>query len=194
MDILNWLSMAGATLLIVGLAEIGDKTQIMCMLLAAKHKPLPVLFGATTAFMVLNLLAVLFGAVVTQWLPEQVVALVVAVLFTFFGVKSLLTKEEAEEDETLGEKGQHNVFITSFLLIFVAELGDKTQLAVTGISTTATPVAVWVGATIALFLTSALGVWAGQTLLQRIPLVLLHRVSGVFFLIVAVFALVQAFT
>ncbi|EIJ42273.1 putative membrane protein [Beggiatoa alba B18LD] len=194
MDILNWLSMVGATLLVVGLAEIGDKTQIMCMLLAAKHKPLPVLFGATAAFMVLNLLAVLFGSIVTKWLPEQVVALIVAILFIFFGVKSLLAKEEDEEGEALEEKGQHTVFVTAFLLIFVAELGDKTQLAVTGISTTVAPVAVWVGATIALFLTSALGVWAGQTLLQRIPLVLLHRISGVFFLLVAVFALYKAFS
>ncbi len=60
----QWLGSAGTTFLLVGLAEFGDKSQLVCMTLAARHRGLPVLVGAIAAFAVLNLLAVLFGAAV----------------------------------------------------------------------------------------------------------------------------------
>ena len=75
----------------------------------------------------------------------------------------------------------------------MAEFGDKTQLAVVALSSTHAPVAVWFGATAALATTSALGILAGRTLLQKIPLTLLHRISGAFFLVLAVFAAYQAY-
>jgi putative Ca2+/H+ antiporter (TMEM165/GDT1 family) len=91
------------------------------------------------------------------------------------------------------EKSGHNLFLTTFLLITVAEFGDKTQLAVVALSSTAQPVAVWLGATLGLGLTSALGVWAGRTVLQKMPLTLLHKISGVFFLLLAGFAAYQCY-
>ena len=78
--------------------------------------------------------------------------------------------------------------VATFLLITVAEFGDKTQLAVVALSSTSTPIAVWLGSTLALMTTSVLGVWAGHTILQRIPITLLHRVSGVIFILLAIFA------
>ena len=95
------------------------------------------------------------------------------------------TPDNQEVKETSG----HGVFITTFLMIFLAEFGDKTQLATAGFSTTADPLPVWVGSTLALSFTSALGVIAGRTVLQRIPLVLLHRISGVLFLVLAAYLL-----
>jgi putative Ca2+/H+ antiporter (TMEM165/GDT1 family) len=80
------------------------------------------------------------------------------------------------------------VLLSTFVLIFLAELGDKTQLAVAGLAGTQDPLAVWVGGTLALALTSALGVLAGQTLLRRLPLHLLHLVSGALFLLLAAVA------
>jgi len=83
--------------------------------------------------------------------------------------------------------------ITSFGLIFLAELGDKTQLTVAGLAGTLAAVPVWIGATLTLTVTSALGVVAGRELLRRIPLHRLHQVSGVFFLLLAALALTKVF-
>lgn len=188
----SWLASAGTTLLLVGFAEIGDKSQLVCMTLAARHRGLPVAIGAVSAFAVLNLLAVVFGAAVAAWLPEWLVTVVVAALFAFFGINALRYREE-DEDENVEEKPGHGIVATTFLLIFLAEFGDKTQLAVAGLGSTTEPSAVWVGATAALALTSLLGVFAGRKLLHRLPLVWIHRVSGVFFLLLAIFAVTRLF-
>ena len=75
----------------------------------------------------------------------------------------------------------------------VAEFGDKTQLAVAGLASTYHGVPVWVGATLALLITTALGVMVGQKLLKRLPLGLIHKFSGALFLLLALVALYQAF-
>ncbi|MBN8462084.1 MAG: TMEM165/GDT1 family protein [Dechloromonas sp.] len=188
----TWLASAGTTFLLVGFAEIGDKSQLVCMTLAARHRGLPVAIGAVSAFAVLNLLAVVFGAAVAAWLPELLVTLVVAALFAFFGINALRYRED-EEDDNVDEKPGHGIVATTFLLIFLAEFGDKTQLAVAGLGSTTEPSAVWAGATAALALTSLLGVFAGRKLLHRLPLVWIHRVSGVFFLLLAIFAVTRLF-
>jgi len=182
-----WLTSAGTTFLLVGLAEFGDKSQLVCMTLAARHRGLPVVIGAILAFAILNLLAVLFGAAVAAWLPEWLVTLAVAVLFAIFGI-SALRYEEEDEDDKVEEMPGHGIVATTFLLIFLAEFGDKTQLAVAGLGSTSEPVAVWAGATVALATTSALGVFAGRKLLNRLPLLWIHRISGVFFLLLAIIA------
>ena len=188
----QWLGSAGTTFLLVGLAEFGDKSQLVCMTLAARHRGLPVLVGAIAAFAVLNLLAVLFGAAVAACRPEWLVTVAVAVLFAVFGISALRYQEE-DEDDDVEEAPGHGIVATTFLLIFLAEFGDKTQLAVAGLGSTGEPTAVWAGATAALALTSALGVFAGRKLLNRLPLKWIHRISGVFFLLLAVFAVTRLF-
>jgi Ca2+/H+ antiporter, TMEM165/GDT1 family len=187
-----WVASATTTYLLVALAEFGDKSQLVCMTLAARHRGLPVVIGAIAAFAILNLLAVLFGAAVAAWLPEWLVITAVAVLFALFGISALRYKEE-EDDEEVEEKPGHGIVATTFLLIFVAEFGDKTQLAVAGLGSTGEPSAVWAGATLALATTSVLGVFAGRKLLTRLPLVWIHRISGVFFLLLAIFAVTRLF-
>lgn len=184
----NWFSSAGATFLLIALAEFGDKSQLVCMTLAARHRGLPVVLGAIAAFAVLNLLAVLFGAAVAAWLPEWVVTLAVALLFAVFGISALRYQEE-DEDEEVEEKPGHGIFATTFLLIFLAEFGDKTQIAVAGMGSTTETAAVWLGATLALSCTSILGVLAGRKFLHKLPLVWIHRISGLFFLALAAYAL-----
>jgi putative Ca2+/H+ antiporter (TMEM165/GDT1 family) len=192
-DFYRALGEVGATFLLIAAAEIGDKSQLVCMALAARHRGLPVLAGAVSAFALLNLLAVLFGAAVAAWVPERVVAGIVAVLFGVFGVLVFLRHEENEtDDQRATVRARRGVFFPTFVLIVMAEFGDKTQLAVAGMSSTAAPAPVWLGATAALTLTSALGVWAGRSFLQRISLVWLHRASGALFLLLAVVALWRA--
>jgi putative Ca2+/H+ antiporter (TMEM165/GDT1 family) len=187
-----WLSSASATFLLITLAEFGDKSQLVCMTLAAKHRGTPVLFGAIAAFAVLNLLAVLFGAALAAWLPEWVLTSCVALLFAVFGI-SALRYEDEEDDDEIEEKPGHNVFATTFLLIFLAEFGDKTQIAVAGMGSTHAASAVWLGASLALTCTSALGIFAGRNLLSRLPLRWIHRISGIFFLLLAAFAISRLF-
>ena len=180
----NWFSSAGATFLLIALAEFGDKSQLVCMTLAARHRGLPVVLGAVSAFAILNLLAVLFGAAVAAWLPDWLITLTVAALFAVFGISALRYQEEIE-DEEVAEKPGHGIFATTFLMIFLAEFGDKTQIAVAGMGSTTNTVAVWLGATLALTFTSVLAVIAGRKFLHRLPLAWIHRISGVFFLLLA---------
>ncbi|TRW92729.1 TMEM165/GDT1 family protein [Candidatus Methylobacter oryzae] len=177
---------------LIAAAEIGDKSQLVCMTLASRHRAVPVLLGAIAAFAFLNTLAVIFGIAIASWLPEYIVATIVAFLFAAFGIHSLRIEME-DENEDVKEKSGHGIFFSTFLLITVAEFGDKTQLAVVALSSTAAPVAVWFGSTAALTFTSALGVLAGRTILQKMPLVLLHKISGTIFLMLSVFAAYRAY-
>ncbi len=177
---------------LIAAAEIGDKSQLVCMTLASRHRALPVLLGAIAAFALLNTLAVVFGVAIASWLPATIVAATVAFLFAAFGIHSLRIQED-EGDEEVKEKSGHSIFFTTFLLITVAEFGDKTQLAVVALSSTAAPLAVWMGSTLALGAISALGVLAGRTVLQKFSLVWLHKISGIIFLVLSAFAFYRAY-
>ena len=191
-SLVDWSAAAVASFALIAAAEIGDKSQLVCMTLASRHRPAPVMLGALAAFGVLNTLAVVFGAAIASWLPEYVVGATVAVLFAVFGIHALRAKDDDDDDE-VEERSGHGIFLTTFLLLTVAEFGDKTQLAVVALSSTQAPAAVWVGATVALAMTSAIGILAGRTILQRIPLALLHKLSGAFFLVLAIVAAYQAY-
>jgi len=127
------LSASLSTFALISLAEIGDKSQLVCMTLAARHRHWPVILGAAAAFTVLNALAVIFGAGVAAWVPERVTAGVVAVLFGAFGIHALRTQDDAETEDVIERPG-HSIFFTTLLLILVAEFGDKTQIAVAGLA------------------------------------------------------------
>jgi len=187
---LNWLdalSVSGSSFLLIFAAEMGDKSQLVCMALAARYRAAPVMLGSALAFLLLNTLAVVFGVAIANWLPGIYVSAIVAILFAAFGVHALRTGEEGQDGEA-AVRTDRSVLAGTFFLITVAEFGDKTQLAVVALASASLPVAVWVGSTVALLATSALGIWAGRTVLQRIPITLLHRISGAIFIILAVFA------
>lgn len=190
----GWPTVGLATFGVILLAEMGDKSQLVCMTLATRHRARPVLAGAAAAFVLLNTLAVLFGATLAQWIPERVLAGVVALLFGVYGVLALRNSQGTDGDGEIAEGRRGGVFATTFLLLFLAEMGDKTQLAVAGMAGTLPPVPVWVGATLALITTSALGVLVGCKLLRLMPIHRLHQVSGVFFLILSAIAGVRALT
>ena len=176
---------------LIGLAEIGDKSQLVCIALAIRYRATPVLTGAIAAFAFLNLAAVLFGATVANWLPEHVVTAAVGILFLLFGVHAFSSSHVAEENEVVDDKGGHSILFNTFLLITLAEFGDKTQIAVAGLASTADATAVWLGATLALTVTSGIGVLAGRTILQRFPVSLLHQLSGGLFILFGASALLS---
>jgi Ca2+/H+ antiporter, TMEM165/GDT1 family len=186
------ITAAATSFALILAAEMGDKSQLVCMALASKHRPVPVVLGALTAFALLNALAVGFGTAIANWLPDYVIAAAVAALFIAFGIQALRTQVE-EPHEEFKEKSGHGIFFTTFLLITVAEFGDKTQLAVVALSSTSSPTGVWLGSTLALGTTSVLGVLAGRKLLQKIPLELLHKIGGIIFLMLSSIAVVKAY-
>ncbi|MCI0668355.1 MAG: TMEM165/GDT1 family protein [Methylococcaceae bacterium] len=179
---------AATSFSLIAAAEIGDKSQVVCMTLAARyHRAGPVLLGAVIAFALLNFLAVVFGVLVAAWVPEPYLMGFVAVMFTIFGLHALRLKHD-DKNGKIAIKGIGNVFITTFVLITAAEFGDKTQLAVAGLASTTIPASVWTGATAALAVTSAIGVWAGKSILRKMPIERLHQVSGILFLGLAIAA------
>ncbi len=188
----EFLSVIVSSFSLVGLAEIGDKSQLVCMTLAARYRGWPVFWGAIAAFALLNALASVFGAVAVTWLPETLLSLVVAMVFALFGFQALRYRPESETGLSEAIPG-HRLFISTLIMILVAEFGDKTQIAVVGMSVNWQPFAVWLGATLALVCVTALGVVLGKTLLQRLPVAMLHRLSGGVFLIFAVLAFWRAF-
>jgi putative Ca2+/H+ antiporter (TMEM165/GDT1 family) len=173
------------------LAEMGDKSQLVCMTLAARYRYAPVLGGSIAAFMSLNTLAVVFGAGLAELITERVLAGAVALLFGVFGLLCLRTQAPEDGDEVVGQ-GARGAFSATFLMLLLAEMGDKTQIAVAGMAGTLPPVPVWVGATLALIVTSALGVLVGSKLLHVMPMHRLHQIGGVFFLILAGLAAFRA--
>jgi Ca2+/H+ antiporter, TMEM165/GDT1 family len=190
-DLAKLFSISGTTMVVIFLAELGDKSQLVCMTLAARHRAKPVFFGSLLAFVFLNILAVVFGSALSTWIPHDVMIYIVAGLFALFGIQILMASEEEEEEEDVAVKSGRGIFLSAFILIFVAEFGDKTQIAVAGMASAAPPVAIWLGATLALALSSALGVVVGQRFLKRIPMNLLHKIAGIFFLLLAALALTQ---
>lgn len=161
------------------------------MTLASRYRPTPVLLGASIAFMMLNTLAVLFGLALSKWLPPYIVAGAVAFLFAVFGLQAV-TAKTPDDNEVSKEKSSGNIFLTTFLMIALAEFGDKTQLAVAALSSSGQPAAVWVGSTLALIATSGLGIILGRTVLNKLPLNLLHKISGTLFLALATVAAYKA--
>ena len=178
------LSASLLSLGIVALAEVGDKSQLVCMLLASRYRAWPVVVGAVTAFLILNMVAVTLGASLARLLPMNWILAFASLLFFLFGVQSLLAKADDEEGE-IHIKSSKSVLFTAFVMIFISELGDKTQLSVAAMSLSHHALGVWLGASLALVLTTVLGVWAGKAVLTRINPIWLHRAGGVIFLLMA---------
>ncbi|PWI32485.1 UPF0016 domain-containing protein [Vibrio albus] len=177
---------------VIFLAEMGDKSQLVCMTLASRHRARPVAIGAVAAFSLLNLLAVTVGTSLTHFIPQQWLTLIAAGLFAVFGIQALLCQEDEEEGINEGsQKTGRNIFLTTLMMIFLAELGDKTQLAVITMGTTYSPLSVWLSATLALSATSLIGVYAGRKFLSRINIQSLHRINGMFFITLAALLLID---
>lgn len=185
------LSVLFSAFLLIFLAEMGDKSQILVMTLAHRYPARPVITGTFAAFALLNLLAVWVGLSLFEWVPQELVLVAAAGMFLFFGYRSWQTTEE-DEGEAEGRRGM-SALATSFTMIFVAELGDKTQLALIALAAGTGEIwAVFAGGTLALWVVSLIGVLFGATLLRKIPQVLVHRLAALLFVSFGILALAQA--
>ncbi len=173
------------------LAELGDKTQLMTMTLAHRYPVRPVVAGVFSAFLLLNLLAVGVGAALYRYVPTELVLVAAGLLFLFFAWRSWCEADGEEEEEGEAADGR-GAFVASFTLTFVAELGDKTQLALIALAASSGAVwSVFVGGTLALWAVSAIGIALGATLLRRLPRHWMHRAAALLFALFGVLALGQ---
>ena len=174
-------------------AELPDKSLLASLVLGTRYRSLPVWLGASAAFAIHVVIAVLAGGLL-RLLPSTVVEVVVTVLFAA-GAAVLLFGNEGEPDEdavTAGPTSTPRVFWTSFGVVFVGEWGDITQLATANLAARYDdPISVGIGAALALTSVAGLVLLAGDRLLRRIPLVLVRRGAGVLLAGLALISLVQ---
>jgi len=183
---------------LIFVAELPDKTMIATLIMGSRYRPLLVWIGATAAFGVHAALAVLAGGLLAL-LPHRWVEAVTALLFAGGAAYLLLVSEEDEEEEGAEEveaapRGLRPVG-TAFLVIFVGEFGDLTQILTANLAAKYhDPLSVFVGAFVALAAVGALGAFGGRALLQVLPLAVIRRVGGVLLAGFAVYSLVSLFT
>jgi putative Ca2+/H+ antiporter (TMEM165/GDT1 family) len=131
------------------------------------------------------------GQVLFEWVPQQLVLLASGGLFLYFGYRSWMDADGEEADGTDGVYALGGL-AASFALILVAELGDKTQLAMIAlVAGTGTTWSVFVGGTLALWAVSSVGILFGATLLRKIPRHWVHRVAALVFVTFGVLVLGQ---
>lgn len=172
-------------LLVVGLAELGDKTQLVTLYLSARFKrPLAVLAGVFAASL-LNLgLAVAVGAWLGHLLGDWL-AWLVAALFIAMGVWLALHNDA--DDEALPSASRRGAFLTTFTLFFLMEMGDKTQLATLGLAAGLDhPAWILTGAVLAMVLVNAPAIWLGHRYASRLPRTLLNRISAMVFVLIGI--------
>ena len=169
---------------VVALAEIGDKTQLLAFILAARFKkPLPIIAGILAATVVNHGLAGALGAWITSTITPEILRWVLGVSFIGMAIWTMIP-DEIEEDETKVAK-RFGVFGATLITFFLAEMGDKTQIATVALAAHyATPVMVVVGTTLGMLIADVPAVFVGDKLAAKIPMKLVHSIAaGVFALL-----------
>lgn len=149
-------------LAVIGLAELGDKTQLLTFGFAARFPFWKVLAAVLAATGILMAIAVIFGEVINSFIPAFYVSLFAGLFFLGYGLYAIFGRETEEE---VGKSDNKNPFLVVFSGFFLAELGDKTQLAALALSAKyGAPLQVWLGATLGMvginFLSIIAGRWA----------------------------------
>ncbi len=201
----------GASLTAITLAELGDKTFFMALILAARHRGRDVFIGAFAALTAVTLISLGLGYGLRELLPAAVVPWLAAALFVGFGLKLLIDaqgmaaneadEEEQEAQQAIDEAESRRRISTtwaviweSFVLVFIAELGDRTQFTTIFLATA--PAFTFAGLLAGTLLGHALVTWlavgAGKWIGGRISEQLLYRLSGGLFIAFGLFSLQQA--
>lgn len=166
---------------VIALAEIGDKTQLLAFLLATRFKkPIPIIIGITLATLINHGLAGVVGSWITANVDSSVLRWVLGASFIAMAVWTLIPDKIEDEETQLATK--LGVFGATFITFFLAEMGDKTQIATVAMSAHYNDVLMVVaGTTLGMLIADVPAVFAGDKLAEKIPMKLVHRIAAAMF-------------
>ncbi|VTU41355.1 hypothetical protein H4CHR_06090 [Variovorax sp. PBS-H4] len=176
---------------VVALAEMGDKTQLLSLVLAARfRRPWPIVLGIFAATVVNHALAGAVGNWVTHTLGPDLLRWILGGSFIAMALWMLIP--DKLDDDELPKASRFGVFGTTLIAFFLAEMGDKTQIATVMLAARYVDAYAWVvlGTTLGMMLANAPVVWLGERIVKRVPIKLVHSVSAVLFLLLGVGALI----
>lgn len=176
---------------IVALAEIGDKTQLLSFILAAKfRKPWPICFGILVATLFNHALAGAVGAWITSILGPETLRWILGISFIAMAGWMLIPDKFDENDAKFAKAG---VFVTTLIAFFLAEMGDKTQIATVALAAQYQVfVPVVLGTTLGMMIANVPAVILGDRIADRMPVTIVHRVAAAIFLILGIATLLGA--
>ena len=175
---------------VVALAEMGDKTQLLAFILAARFKkPIPIILGILSATIINHGLAGALGAWITSMVNPDVMRWVLGASFIGMAIWTLIP-DKIEEEET--QIAKHlGVFGATFITFFLAEMGDKTQIATIALAAHyAAPFEVVVGITLGMLIADVPAVFVGNKFAARIPMKLVHSIAAAIFAVMGVLTLI----
>jgi len=176
---------------VVALAEMGDKTQLLAFILAARFKkPVPIILGIFCATLINHGLAGALGAWITSLLSHDIMRWILGLSFIGMAIWTLIP-DEIEEEETQVAKHM-GVFGATLVTFFLAEMGDKTQLATVALAAHyATPVLVIAGTTLGMLLADVPAVFVGNQFAEKIPMKLVHQIAAGIFAVMGLLTLLR---
>ena len=177
---------------VVALAEIGDKTQLLAFLLAARFKkPVPIILGILVATILNHGLAGAVGAWITHAISPEILRWVLGASFIGMAIWTLIP-DEIEDDETQVAK-RFGVFGATLITFFLAEMGDKTQIATVAMAAHyADPLLVVFGTTLGMLIADVPAVFVGDKLANKIPMRLVHSIAAAVFAALGIATLLGA--
>jgi len=178
---------------IVALAEMGDKTQLLALLLAARfRKPVPILVAILLATLINHGLSAVLGQWITTVIGPEVLLWIVSIGFIAMAAWMLIPDELGDENASINKWQKFGVFGATFILFFLAEIGDKTQIATVALAARFDSI-FWVmlGTTLGMMLANAPAVFLGDKLANRLPISLIHKIGAAIFLVIGVATLLQ---
>lgn len=177
---------------VVALAEIGDKTQLLAFILAARFKkPLPIIAGILCATLVNHGLAGALGAWITSTVSPEMLRWVLGASFIGMAIWTLIPDKIEEEETQVAQK--LGVFGATLITFFLAEMGDKTQIATVAMAAHyANPIFVVMGTTLGMLLADVPAVFVGDKLANKIPMKLVHSIAAGIFALLGVATLLGA--
>jgi putative Ca2+/H+ antiporter (TMEM165/GDT1 family) len=177
---------------VVALAEIGDKTQLLAFILAARFKkPLPIIAGILLATIINHGLAGALGAWITAAVSPDVLRWVLGLSFLGMAIWTLIP--DKIEDEETAVAHRFGVFGATLVTFFLAEMGDKTQIATVALTAHyAAPMLVVIGTTLGMLIADVPAVLLGDRLAGRIPMKLVHSIAALIFALLGLATLMGA--
>jgi Ca2+/H+ antiporter, TMEM165/GDT1 family len=175
----------------VAIAEIGDKTQLLTLFLITRYrKPWPIIAGVLLATLVNHGLSAWLGSWVAGFIPAQWLPYIVSLSFVAVGLWLLIPDKDDEENERFS---QYGAFTASLVLFFLAEIGDKTQIATVILAAKySATLQVVLGTTIGMLLANVPVIFAGQWIMTKIPLDAARKMAFVLFMLLAIATLAGA--